>query len=98
MNIFKAIAEKFSIPLPWGIFKNSAFTNYALDYEVFLKEAYNNPFIYNALNEIITDAKTVKVGVFRDNKGKMEYVANHKINKWLAKPNMELNGKDGIEY
>ena len=98
MNIFKAIAEKFSIPLPWGVFKNSAFTNYALDYEVFLKEAYNNPFIYKALNEIITDAKTVKVGVFRDNKGKMEYVENHKINKWLAKPNMELNGKDMIEY
>lgn len=98
MNIFKAIAEKFSIPLPWGVFKNSAFTNYALDYEVFLQEAYNNPFIYKALNEIITDAKTVKVGVFRDNKGKMEYVENHKINKWLAKPNMELNGKDMIEY
>ena len=98
MNIFKAIAEKFSIPLPWGVFKNSAFTNYALDYEVFLKEAYNNPFIYKALNEIITDAKTVKIGVFRDNRGKMEYVENHKINKWLAKPNMELNGKDMIEY
>ena len=98
MNIFKAIAEKFSIPLPWGVFKNSAFTNYALDYQTFLQEAYNNPFIYKALNEIITDAKTVKVGVFRDNKGKMEYVENHKINKWLAKPNMELNGKDMIEY
>ena len=98
MNIFKAIAEKFSIPLPWGVFKNSAFTNYALDYQTFLQEAYDNPFIYKALNEIITDAKTVKVGVFRDNKGKMEYVENHKINKWLAKPNMELNGKDMIEY
>ena len=98
MNIFKAIAEKFSIPLPWGVFKNSAFTNYALDYQTFLQEAYNNPFIYKALNEIITDAKTVKVGVFRDNKGKMEYVENHKINKWLEKPNMELNGKDMIEY
>ena len=38
MNIFKAIAEKFSIPLPWGIFKNSAFTNYALDYQTFLQD------------------------------------------------------------
>ena len=80
MNIFKAIAEKFSIPLPWGVFKNTAFSNYALDYETFLQEAYNNPFIYKALNEIITDSKTVKVGVFREVNGKKEYVENHKIN------------------
>ena len=48
MNIFKAIAEKFSIPLPWGVFKNSAFTNYALDYEVFLKnEPVQENFVKN---------------------------------------------------
>ena len=47
MNIFKAIAEKFSIPLPWGVFKNTAFSNYALDYEAFLQEASNTS--WNAL-------------------------------------------------
>ena len=99
MNIFKAITDKFSsIPTPWGFYKNNAFTNYSVDYEVFLKEAYENPFIYKALQEIITDFKTLKIGVFKDNKGKMEYIENHPVNKWLAKPNTELNGKDFMEF
>ena len=98
MNIFKAIAEKFSIPLPWGVFKNSAFTNYALDYQTFLQEAYNNPFIYKAFNEIVTDCKTIKTGVFRNNGKKWVYVENHVVNKWLKNPNPELNGKDFLEY
>ena len=99
MNIFTKLKESFqSIPIPWGVYKNQVFTNYSVNYETFVKEAYDNPYIYKALQEIITDFKTVKIGVYRDNKGKKEYVENHPVNKWLARPNAELNGKDFMEF
>ena len=99
MNIFTKLKESFqSIPIPWGVYKNQVFTNYSVNYETFVKEAYDNPYIFKALQEIITDFKTVKVGVYRDNKGKKEYVENHPVNKWLARPNAELNGKDFMEF
>ena len=97
MNIFKAITEKI-LSIPYGMWRNTSYSNYAIDYDLFIKEAYNNPFIYKAFNEIVTDCKTIKTGVFRNDGKKLVYVENHKVNKWLKNPNPELNGKDFLEY
>ena len=96
MNILKFIQEK--LYTPFGVFGNTHYSNYSVNYENFVKEAYENPYIFKAMNEIITDAKTIKIGVFKKVGKKWEYVENHKVNKWLAKPNLELNGKDFLEY
>ena len=97
MNIFKAITEKI-LSIPYGMWRNTSYSNYAVDYDLFVQEAYNNPFIYKAFNEIVTDCKTIKTGVFRNNGKKWVYVENHVVNKWLKNPNPELNGKDFLEY
>ena len=97
MNIFKAITEKI-LSIPYGMWRNTSYSNYAVDYDLFIKEAYNNPFIYKAFNEIVTDCKTIKTGVFRNDGKKWVYVENHVVNKWLKNPNPELNGKDFLEY
>ena len=97
MNIFKAITEKI-LSIPYGMWRNTSYSNYAVDYDLFVQEAYNNPFIYKAFNEIVTDCKTIKTGVFRSNGKKWVYVENHVVNKWLKNPNPELNGKDFLEY
>ena len=96
MNIFKMIQEKLSTP--FGMWRNTTYSNYSVNYETFVKEAYENPYIYKAMNEIITDAKTIKTGVFKKVGKKWEYVEGHKVNEWLKKPNLELNGKDFLEY
>ena len=93
MNIFKAITEKI-LSIPYGMWRNTSYSNYAVDYDLFVQEAYNNPFIYKAFNEIVTDCKTIKTGVFRNDGKKWVYVENHVVNKWLKNPNPELNGKD----
>ena len=97
MNIFKAITEKF-LSIPFGMWRNTSYSNYSVDYDLFVQEAYNNPFIYKAFNEIVTDCKTIKTGVFRNNGKKWVYAENHVVNKWLKNPNPELNGKDFLEY
>ena len=97
LNIFKAITEKI-LSIPYGMWRNTSYSNYAVDYDLFVQEAYNNPFIYKAFNEIVTDCKTIKTGVFRNNGKKWVYVENHVVNKWLKNPNPELNGKDFLEY
>ena len=97
MNIFKAITEKI-LSIPYGMWRNTSYSNYAVDYDLFVQEAYNNPFIYKAFNEIVTDCKTIKTGVFRNDGKKWVYVENHKVNKWLKNPNPELNGNDFLEY
>ena len=97
MNIFKAITEKI-LSIPYGMWRNTSYSNYAVDYDLFVQEAYNNPFIYKAFNEIVTDCKTIKTGVFRNDGKKWVYVENHAVNKWLKNPNPELNGKDFLEY
>ncbi len=97
MNIFKAITEKI-LSIPYGMWRNTSYSNYAVDYDLFVQEAYNNPFIYKAFNEIVTDCKTIKTGVFRNDGKKWVYVENHVVNKWLKNPNPELNGKDFLEY
>jgi len=97
LNIFKAITEKI-LSIPYGMWRNTSYSNYAVDYDLFVQEAYNNPFIYKAFNEIVTDCKTIKTGVFRNDGKKWVYVENHVVNKWLKNPNPELNGKDFLEY
>lgn len=97
MNIFKAITEKI-LSIPYGMWRNTSYSNYAVNYDLFVQEAYNNPFIYKAFNEIVTDCKTIKTGVFRNDGKKWVYVENHVVNKWLKNPNPELNGKDFLEY
>ena len=97
-DLFKKKVEEESAPQPWGFSKNTSFVNYSVNYELFLKEGYENPFIFKAMQEIITDCKTIPIGVYsKDKKG--NYVKKESnINQWLTKPNMELNGRDFIEY
>ncbi len=96
MNFFKALKDAFA--KPWSISRGTALQNYSVNFEEFLKGAYDNPFISKAINEIITDAKTIPFGVYKDKNGEYEKVDNHKVDQWLKNPNSEMTKLDFLEY
>lgn len=96
MSIFEKLKKKIAIP--WTVTRNQAYLDYSVNYETFLKEAYNNPFIYQAINEIVTNFNTVKIGVFKNQGGKWIYNEKSQVNKWLERPNPELTKSQWQSY
>lgn len=96
INIFRALKDK--LQRPWGFGFSAGRIPYAVDYEKFIKKAYDNPFFYSCINEIVTDFNTAKIGVFTTKDGKKVKVENSNVDKWLKNPNIELTQSKFQEY
>ena len=83
---------------PWGFGFLGGRIQYATDYEEFLKSAYDNPFFFSCINEIVTDFNTAKIGVFTMKNGKRIKVEDSDVDNWLKKPNIELTQSKFQEY
>lgn len=101
MGIFsglkKQVAEK--VVVPFATYLQNSMTSYSPDYEKFAKRAYDNPFFSSPLSEISRSFNTAKIGVYTKNrKGEVEKVQNHKVDKWLNKPNDMLTKDQYQKY
>lgn len=86
------------IPKPWGY--NPAYSSYVVDYEKFVKGAYENPFIQAPFVEFLTDLKALEFGVYTK-KGKdfkrSETQGAKFVERSLKRPNKELGFKQMLE-
>jgi len=105
IKIFKKIRKAVSEALkkPWGMVRTSTYQQYSVNFEAFKKEAYNNPFFAAPINEIVRTFNAAEIGVYRKVKTseggtKLEKVENHKVNKWLKKPNSGLTQSTFQKY
>lgn len=91
-------AVRNAIPIPWMSNYHTSYVNYSVDYELFLKEAYDNVFFKTALQEIITDFNSVEIGVYRKlEEGKIEKVKSE-VQRWIDNPNDNLTKTQFQEY
>ncbi|HBJ79739.1 MULTISPECIES: phage portal protein [Fusobacterium] len=99
INLIKKAASYIvkKIPLPWGY---NRYSNYSVDYDNFIKGAYENPFIQAPFQEFITDLKTLQFGVYSKENGNYKESssssAKYVLNS-LKRPNKELGFKQFIE-
>lgn len=95
INIFKAIGNRIrNIPTPWGF---TPYDSYNVNYELFIKQAHDNPFINGPFNEFVTDLKSIKLEVHKGNK-LSESTQSKFVMKTLDRPNEELSYSDFMHY
>lgn len=88
INIFKSAKNLLRrIPVPWGY---SPYDSYNVNYDLFVKQAYENPFITAPFNEFVTDLLTIEFEVHK-NKEKSTSYSSKFVNKTLERPNEELS-------
>lgn len=79
--------------MPWGY---STYDSYNVNYDVFVKQAYENPFIQAPFHEFVTDLKALKFEVYKDDK-LSESMGAKFVMASLDRPNKELSFSDFIE-
>ena len=79
--------------MPWGY---STYDSYNVNYDVFVKQAYENPFIQAPFHEFVTDLKSLKFEVYKDDK-LSESMGAKFVMASLDRPNKELSFSDFIE-
>lgn len=82
-----------TIPKPWGY---SSYSGYDVDYEKFVKHAFENPFIQAPFKEFLTDLKSLEFGVYKGESLSDSQSAKY-VMKSLKRPNKELSFKVFIE-
>jgi HK97 family phage portal protein len=97
VNFIKAIKDRLAKPWQWV--GGTGYQYYSTNYDAWIKEAYNNPFIFAAIQEIITDFNAAKVAVYKQKRnGDYEEQKNHKVLTWLENPNIELSQSQFQQY
>lgn len=92
-NIFKRKRKDGNFPIPWG---QTNFDAYNVDYDLFVKKAYENPFIQAPFNEFTTNLKALKFEVRKDGE-KVDTITSRYVMKTLKRPNAELSFTDMLE-
>ncbi|MGL5126160.1 MAG: phage portal protein [Fusobacteriaceae bacterium] len=96
INLIQKAKTFFSnIPKPYGF---SGFDSYNVNYDLFIEQAYNNPFIQAPFQEFVTDLKALKIEVRDKNGKKSESIGAKFVMNSLKRPNKELSYTDFIEY
>ena len=94
INIISKFKEAIrGIPRPWG---QSSFDSYNVNYDLFVKKAYENPFIQAPFKEMVTDLKALKFQVVKDGEVSESVESKYVMNS-LKRPNKELSRSDLIE-
>ncbi|MGL4998553.1 MAG: phage portal protein [Cetobacterium sp.] len=83
-----------NVPKPYGF---SGFDSYNVNYDLFVEQAYNNPFIQATFQELITDIKSIKIEVRGKDGKKSESSGAKFVTETLKRPNRELSYSDFIE-
>lgn len=81
------------IPIPWG---HTSYDSYNVDYELFVRNALENPFIQAPFREFLTDLKALKFEVRKNGKVSESSSAKFVMNS-LKRPHKELSFSDFIE-
>jgi len=96
LNIIKAV--KNMLAKPYGYMTNLGYQRYSVNYNTFLKDAYDNPFFYACIKEIVDDFNSVDIKIYRQLGDKVEESKGHIVQKWLDDPNPQLTRSQFNEY
>ena len=92
--MFEFIRKAKEFIKPFAI---NGFDSYDVNYELFIKHAYENPFIQAVFNEYLTDLKSINY-IIVDTKGKeVKNEVADKIMRTLKRPSSELTKDEFIE-
>lgn len=96
---FLKAKEDNKIPTPYNSYYLGSLVPYAVDYQKFAENVYDNAFFTAPLEEIIRCFNTADIGVYRKQiNGKLIRAKGHKVDAWLANPNFSLTRDQYHDY